>query len=230
MPPIRSGRARPSRAPARPGRSIDPSATGTGVETRVIAIDASRKWIAAGLVGLLGVSLSAIAFVLYQLIASDAASTGRAKPFVIPANAILFNSLSDFEKGLLKSGDVFALTIAEAEVNTRLTTAIAGKADLPFRDVLGKLVVEQADFTGSVRVAGLDLRPTVSIIFYAQGGLLRYEISGINFGPVPVPSAARQTISDSIQKQLDTQKLTEKFFIDDVQIRPGFVTLIGRMK
>jgi hypothetical protein len=187
---------------------------------------------AAGLVGLLAVSMSAILFVMYQLIAGDSApATARVrKPFAIPANAVQYGSLADFERAVLRPGMVFALTIPEAEMNQRLGAALAKQPDAPFHDVTGRLLDEHADFTGGVRAAGLDLTPTVTIEFAADAGQLRYDITGISFGPIPVPSIARQAISDTVQRQLEQQKLTEKYFIDDIQVRPGFVTIVGRVK
>ncbi|HEY3110297.1 MAG TPA: hypothetical protein VGL23_16170 [Chloroflexota bacterium] len=237
MPPIRSQRP-PPRGPRRPASRPVPSARaarpgGRAASAGVAAARASRrKALAFGLTGLLFVSLSAILFVLYSIIAGDAepAETRRAHPFAIPPGAVQFRSLADFEKAPLRPGVPFALTIAEAELNQRIAARVAKQPDLPFHDVTARLLDEEAEFSGGVRAAGLELTPTVTMTFLAENGALRYEISAISFGPVPVPGVARQAISDTVARQLDQQKLTDKYIIDDLQIRPGFVTIVGRLK
>jgi hypothetical protein len=187
---------------------------------------------ALGLLGLLFSSLGAILFVLYSIIAGDAEppASARARTFSIPAGALQFGSLADFEKAQLRPGLPFALTIAEPELNQRLAAAIAKQPDLPFHDVTARLLDERAEFDGGVRAAGLDLNPTVTMTFWAEGGALRHEITAISFGPIPVPGVARQAISDTVSRQLEQQRLTERYSIDDLQLRPGFVTIVGRLK
>jgi hypothetical protein len=185
---------------------------------------------AFGMVGLLFVSLSAILFVLYSIIAGEEAPAAPARALTIPPDAVRFGSLADFEKAQLRPGVPFALAIAEPELNQRIAAEIKRQPDLPFHDVGARLLDEQAEFTGGVRAAGLDLTPTVTMTFAAENGALRFEIAAISFGPIPVPGIARQAISDTVSRQLEQQKLTEKYFIDDLQIRPGFVTVVGRVK
>jgi hypothetical protein len=235
MPPIRSQRPTPrgaGRQPARPRQAGRPAVRGAAQAGATAADEARRKAMAAGLVGLLVTSMGAILFVLYQTILADAgpAASARARPFVIPPGTTTFGSLADFEKATLRPGMPFALTISEPELNQRISAAIAKQPDLPFHDVNGRLLDEQAEFTGGVRAAGLDLTPTVTMAFVAEGGALRYDITAISFGPIPVPGIARQAISDTVQRQLEQQRLTEKYTIDDLQIRPGFVTILGKVK
>jgi hypothetical protein len=237
MPPIRSERP-PPRGPRRPasrqapaGRAARPgaSAASAGVSA---ARESRRKALAFGLVGLLFASLGAILFVLYSIIAGDGgpAETRRTRPFAIPSGALQFGSLADFEKALLRPGVPFALTISEAELNQRIGALVARQPDLPFHDVSARLLDEEAEFSGGVRAAGLELTPTVTMTFYAENGALRYDISAISFGPVPVPGVARQAISDTVSRQLEQQKLTDKYIIEDMQIRAGFLTIVGRRK
>src|SRR5438128_12080356 len=95
MPPIRSQRP-PPRGPGRPasrqvpsGRSAGRRAASAGLSA---ATESRRKALAFGLVGLLFVSLSAILFVLYWIIAGggELAETRPARPFAIPAGAVRF--------------------------------------------------------------------------------------------------------------------------------------------
>jgi hypothetical protein len=70
----------------------------------------------------------------------------------------------------------------------------------------------------------------VTMRFWADRGSLLYDITNISFGPLPVPSVARDAIGDTVRRQLDSQKMLDKYLIDDVQVRPGAVTLVGRLK
>ena len=233
MPPIRSQRPPPPRGPRRPPGRPGAAARPAGrAAAPAAAPESRRKAMAFGLVGLLFASLSAILFVLYSIITGgeEPAAPARARPFTIPPGAVQFGSLADLEKASLRPGVPFALTIAEPELNQRIGAAIARQPDLPFHDVTARLLDERAEFTGGVRAGGLDLTPSVTMTFAAENGGLRHEITAINFGPVPVPGIARQAISDTVSRQVEQQKLTERYIIDDLQIRPGFVTIVGRLK
>src|SRR5581483_6649527 len=95
---------------------------------------------------------------------------------------------------------------------------LAKQPNLPFRNVTAKVLDDRVDFNGLVKAAGLELGSTVGIRFFAQNGKIGYEITTINFGPVPVPGIARQAVQDNIDQQLSSQKLTDQWVIDDIQM------------
>lgn len=240
MPPLRSRPPGPRRGAGGPARGRPPPRPGAaraaadGVQTVTLtaASDANRKAMAAGLVGLLFISLGAILFVMFQLIMGDPqvpVPVAR-KPFVIPASALQFGTLADFERANLRSGQLFAISISEPELNARLADIITKQPDLPFRGVTAKVLTDSADFNGSVRAAGLELSPTINMSFRAEGGRLRHSIDSIHFGPIPVPGFARSAVSDTVDRQLDGQQVSDKYTIEDIQLNPGVVNLVGRMR
>jgi len=225
MPPIRTA----PRAAARPA----PRAARGPVRRRRSTATRSQRRIGLAMVGLLAASFAALMYVLYQLFAGGggpAATAAPRPPINIPANARRFNSLADFEKAKLTPGIPFAITLTEAEVNQRIAAELAKQPDLPFHDVHAALLDDDVDFTGQARAAGVDLGATVSIRFFAQNGRIGYNITSINFGPVPVPGIARQAIADNVDQQLSTQKFTDQWVLDDMQTRVGTITLVGHPK
>ena len=242
MPPLRSrppgprrGGRPPAQAPRPAARAPAPRPVGgqrPHVATASAAADGQRKAMAAGMVGLLFLSLGAILFVMYQVFLGGGADppVARTRPFAIPAGALQFTSLADFERAQLRSGQLFAVTIPEAELNTRIAEAIVKQPDLPFRDVKATLLEERADFNGTVQAAGLSLSPTIGMTFRAENGLIRHSIESIYVGPLPVPGFASSAVSDTVARQLEQQKMTEKFTVEDVQIRTGLVMFYGRWK
>jgi hypothetical protein len=181
--------------------------------------------------GVMLLSLAAIVFVLYEIFLADRApSAAEARPPVnIPANARRFGSLADLERaGRLSTP--FALTLTEAEINTRVQAELAKQPNLPFRDVRAKVVDDRIDFTGQADVSGVGVGTTVGIHFFPKNGTLGYEIQSISFGPVPVPGIARQTLQDQIDKQLAGQNMTTAWVIDEIDQRPGLVTIVGHAK
>lgn len=181
--------------------------------------------------GVMLLSLGAIIFVLYEIFLSDRTpAAAEARPALnIPANARRFNSWADLDRaGRLTTP--FALMLTEAEINARLQTELAKQPNLPFRDVRAKVVDDAIDFNGQANVSGVSIGTTVTIHFLARNGTLGYEIRSINFGPVPVPGIARQTLQDQIDKQLAGQNMTAAWALDDVDQRPGLVTIVGHPK
>jgi hypothetical protein len=45
-----------------------------------------------------------------------------------------------------------------------------------------------------------------------------------------VPSVARQAISEIVSRQHEQQPVKARYRIDDPQIRPGLVTIVGRVE
>ena len=223
MPPIRAA----PRAPARPVAQ----ATRLGGRRSASSATRGQRRIGVAMLGLLAASFAALLFVLYQIFVgggSSPAAATRAAP-TIPANARRFNSLADFEKGGKPSGP-FAITLTETEINQRMNAELAKQPNLPFRNVVGKVLDDRVDFTGLVKAAGVEMSSTVSMRFFPQNGKLGYEITSINFGPVPVPGIAKQAIQDNVDQQLGTQKFLDQWALDDVQTRTGAMTLVGHAK
>ena len=182
--------------------------------------------------GVMLLSLAAIIFVLYEVFLADRGSgavTAARPPVNIPANARRFSSLDDlFRAGRLTTP--FALMLTEPELNARVQTELAKQPNLPFRDLHAKIVDGRIDFDGQANVGGLTVATTVGIRFFADNGALGYEIQSINFGPVPVPAVARQTLTEQIDKQLAGQNMTAAWALDQVDQRPGVVTIVGHPK
>jgi hypothetical protein len=223
MPPIRAApraAAHPTSRPSRPPRRRPARTASRG-----------QRRLGVALLGLLVASFAALLFVLYQLFAGagPAPATARAGP-ALPANARRFNTLAEFEKARLSSGTPFAITLSEAELNQRLSAELAKQPNLPFRNVTARVLDDHVDFNGLAKAAGVELSSTVAIRFFAQSGKIGYEITSINFGPVPVPGIARQAIQDNVEQQLSSQKLTDQWVIDDIQTRVGAVTIVGHPK
>jgi hypothetical protein len=236
MPPIRAtGRPGPRPRPTGQRPRTPPAAARPAPRPRRVVSRAEQRQrrIALALAGLLAASLVAILFILYQVFLATSSPPTLPLPREpsIPSNARRFASLSEFERSRLVPGIPFAVTITEPELNARLQTELAKQGDaLPFRDVRATVLDDRIDFNGQVRAAGAELPSTVSIRFFARGGGLGYELQSISFGPIPVPGIARQAVTDAIDRQLASQKLSDQWLLDDVQARVGAVTLVGHPK
>ena len=57
------------------------------------------------------------------------------------------------------------------------------------RLLVARLADGQALFDGKVKAGGVELAPTITMRFWADRGTLQYEITNINFGPLPVPGS-----------------------------------------
>ena len=178
---------------------------------------------------------------MYQIITgggsggSSVVHDGVAKPplakLVIPSGAREFNSLMDFEKaGRLPAGQLFALTLSEAELNGRLNDAVNQQPELPFKEPKLRILDDKVEIDTRAKVASVSLNPTVEMTFFPQNGRLGYEITRISFGPLPVPGAARSAIADAIERSLSGSKLTEAWNLQNVQMRTGSVIILARMK
>jgi hypothetical protein len=199
---------------------------------------ASRRRTAYLMLGGFVVSFGVLLYVLWQLILGAGAGRGIADaptapptPIPIPPNAVRFGSLGDFERAPKGApGSPFVITISEAELNARVSEAVAKQPDLPFRDVTVKVRDDRVDFDGRVRAAGLEIPSTVGLKPTAVSTRLGYELTAIELGPVPVPGIARSAISDTIDRELDKARLTDGFALDAIQARQGVVTLVGRFR
>ena len=220
MPPIRAVPRAAAHPPPRVSRQ--PARRPARTATR------GQRRLGVALLGLLAASFAALLFVLYELFAGagPAPPTTRAAP-AIPANARRFNTLAELEKTKLAPGTPFAITLSEAELNQRLSAELAKQPNLPFRNVTARVLVDHVDFSGLAKAAGVEVSSTVAIRFFAQSGKIGYEITSINFGPVPVPGIARQAIQDNVDQQLSSQKLTDQWVVDDIQTHVGAVTIVG---
>lgn len=234
MPPMRPPRPRqrPGAGPPRP--APDRGAAPSRAPARPVAANRSSAFLAAGLVALFILSFGAILFVMYRLFIADSSTasvpeTAPAANLVLPPGARVFTSLSEFERGgSLPAGQPFALRISEAELNARIEAEMRKQSNLPIRNVTSTILDDKVRFNGLVRAAGVELNTTVDVRFKAEAGRLAYDILAINFGPVPVPGIARQAITDTIDRQIGQQKLTEPYILDSIQLRPGEVAVVGR--
>jgi hypothetical protein len=225
MPPLRSATRAPAAAARRPVRRAHaPNVPG-------------RRRTAYFMLGAFVVSFAVLLYVLWQLIVGGSGARGADAPTVpptplaIPPNAARFGSLAELDRAPKGApGGPFVLTITEAELNARVSEAVAKQPDLPFRNVGARVRDDRVDFTGQVRAAGLEIPSTVGLKPTAVNTRLGYELVAIDLGPVPVPGIARSAISDTINRELDNARLTDAFLLDAIQARQGVITLVGRFK
>ncbi len=238
-------RARSTRSYSRPQQQMDDveptplhSSTTSDDVRGISAIN--PKYLALGMVAILVFSFAAILFIMYQLIlggggtSTDIPGAPTKLPITklqIPPGAREFTSLADFEKaGRLPAGQLFALTLTEAELNGRLADVVKQQADLPFREPRLRVLDDKVQIDTKAKVASVELSPTVEMTFFPQNGRLGYEITRISFGPLPVPAVARSAVSDAIERSLSGSKLTEAWNLQEVQMRVGTVIILARMR
>jgi hypothetical protein len=226
MPPLRSATRAPARAARRPVR-------------RPVPVNApGRRRTAYVMLGAFVVSFAVLLYVLWQLILGGGGARSVAEaptvpptPLAIPPNAARFNSLAEMDRAPKgPPGGPFVLTITEAELNARVSEAVAKQPDLPFRNVSARVRDDRVDFSGQVRAAGLEIPSSVGLRPTAVNTRLGYELLAIDLGPVPVPGVARSAISDTIDRELDRARLTDAFVLEAIQARQGAVTLVGRFR
>jgi hypothetical protein len=124
------------------------------------------------------------------------------------------------------------IMFTEADVNRRLTAALATNTALPVRNVTVRLVGNNvASLAGYVTIAGIEAPLSATLVFRSASGTVDVEVTGAQAGPLPLPGGF---ISGIIQQLMRTAGLTGvqgnqlPDGIDRLEVRPGALVVVKR--
>ena len=122
--------------------------------------------------------------------------------------------------------------MTESDVNQRVQAALAGRGDLPVKNL--RLVLKagnQVGITGRAQVAGQEADVTGNIVLKSANGLLDVDVQSVQAGPIPLPSQVTQPLIQQALRAaglggLAGSKLPDG--VDRVEVRPGELVLIRK--
>jgi len=124
-----------------------------------------------------------------------------------------------------------ALDLTEAEVNTIVQKAIAGRSEIPISDVYVALEPGLMVATGSVKVSILSVDLELELTVEAEGGKAVPRIVDIRSGGRPLTGFLRNQVEAMINPYLALWLQTETgIYVEDVVIEEGRLTMTGRHK
>ncbi|MBM4418985.1 MAG: hypothetical protein FJ033_11850 [Chloroflexi bacterium] len=150
----------------------------------------------------------------------------------IPAGAVQFNSIEEFERGFRGRGTApFALVVRNADITTRIAAETQKNPGLPFRVAQTEIQDDRITLIGQLRVpGGFDAPARVVIEPRAVSGRIQYDIPEIDFGPIPAPGPARNIIADTVDRSLSDLRISETMFVEGLEARGGALTIVGRLR
>ncbi len=153
-------------------------------------------------------------------------------PVSIPAGAVQFNSIEEFERGFRgRTNAPFALVVRNADLTTRIAAETQKNPTLPFRVTQTEIQDGRITLIGQLRVpGGFDAPARVVIEPRAISGRVQYDIPEIDFGPIPAPGPARDIIADTIDRSLSDLRISETMFVEGLEARGGALTIVGRLR
>lgn len=139
---------------------------------------------------------------------------------------------SDLEgEGTSLSGEAFKMTLTEKEINELAQDALATQSNVPVSDVSVRLEDGQVVARGRVRVAFLTLNAELIAIVPVENGKPAPEIVGIKVNGQPISGVLRTQIMNMITPYLDRLAQADLAVdVEDVQITPGRIRVVGRYK
>ena len=88
----------------------------------------------------------------------------------------------------------------------------------------------QVDISGTVTQQGLELPLTMTVLVSTNGeGGLQFKINSAKVGPFALPQSIQNQVETLLNQNLqnEIQNLTDKIYIDNVNVGNGVITVTG---
>ena len=124
------------------------------------------------------------------------------------------------------------ILFTEADVNDRLTAALAGNTALPVRNLAVRLLGDNvASLTGYVTILGIEAPLSATLAFRSTAGTVDVEVTGAQAGPLPLPTSFISGITQQMMRTAGLSGVTGNQLpdgIDRLEVRPGALVIVKR--
>lgn len=131
---------------------------------------------------------------------------------------------------LQQTGSV-TLSLTEVHLTSYLAEKLAAQPDNPLQNPQIFLRNGVIELTGETSIGDLTANTSLILEPYADQGDFRVSIQEANFGSIPIPEGALNTLADTINQNLGALVTVngQKFNLQSVVITDGVITLSGNL-
>ncbi|HMN58855.1 MAG TPA: hypothetical protein PJ988_00740 [Anaerolinea sp.] len=180
----------------------------------------------------------AILFAILILASLACQLPSRAAPTEQPTVPVSTEAAGEAESVLataaaeLRASGKVSVTLTETQLTSYIAQRIAAQPDSPIQDPQVILQNGEIEITGKAKVGILSANASIILEPYADNGNLRVNIRGAKFGSVPVPDATIESLSQTLNQNLNDLITIqgEKFYLETIAIADGTLTLSGTLQ
>ena len=122
------------------------------------------------------------------------------------------------------------VTLTEGQLKGFIQQALQYDTSQSVRDMQVHFKDGQVDISGTVTQQGLELPLTMTVLVSTNGeGGLQFKINSAKVGPFALPQSIQNQVETLLNQNLqnEIQNLTDKIYIDNVNVGNGVITVTG---
>jgi len=132
----------------------------------------------------------------------------------------------------LRTSGKISVTLTETQLTSYIAQRIAAQPDSPIKDPQVILQNGEIEITGKASVGILSANASIILEPFANNGNLGVTIREARFGSVPVPDSTIESLSQTLNQNLNDLITIqgEKFYLETIEIGDGTLTLSGTLQ